>query len=99
MDRKQRLLSYLTLSALAVSVGGSGWAVARTTNAPTSAPPFAHPAFERTWQRTDRPVALGQVQRSFYWGPAPNSGGLLEDYSEGVGEKRLVQSFDQNRME
>jgi hypothetical protein len=61
--------------------------------------PFAHPAFQRTWERTDRPVSFGQVVRSWYWGPNPNSGGLLEDYAEGVGGKRLVQYFDKSRME
>jgi hypothetical protein len=63
------------------------------------APPFAHPAFQRTWERTDRLVASGQVQRSWYWGPAPNTGGLMEDYAQGQGGKRLVQYFDKSRME
>ncbi len=63
------------------------------------APPFAHPAFQRTWERTDKLVASGQVQRSWYWGPAPNTGGLMEDYAQGQGGKRLVQYFDKSRME
>jgi hypothetical protein len=86
------------LGALALSglPGGTG---ARTYAAPAQAEEFAHPAFQRTWERTDRPVALGEVQRSFYWGPAPNTPGLLEDYAEGLGGKRLVQYFDKSRME
>jgi hypothetical protein len=60
---------------------------------------FANAAFQRTWERTDKPVASGQVQRSWYWGPAPISDGLQEDYAEGVGGKRLVQYFDKSRME
>ena len=32
---------------------------------------FADPAFQATWERTDKPVADGTVKRSFYWGPAP----------------------------
>lgn len=60
---------------------------------------FADPAFQRTWERTDKPVASGQVQRSWYWGPAPISGALQEDYAEGAGGKRLVQYFDKSRME
>jgi hypothetical protein len=60
---------------------------------------FANPAFQRVWERTDKPVASGQVQRSWYWGPTANSEGLQEDYAEGAGGKRLVQYFDKSRME
>jgi hypothetical protein len=60
---------------------------------------FAQPAFQRLWERTDRPVASGQVQRSWYWGPAPNSTALYEEYQEGPGGTRLVQYFDKSRME
>ncbi len=60
---------------------------------------FANPAYQRIWERTDRPVASGAVRRSWYWGPVPNTGGLQEDYAEGVGGKRLVQYFDKSRME
>jgi hypothetical protein len=60
---------------------------------------FANAAFQRTWERTDKPVASGTVQRSWYWGPSANTGGLQEDYAEGVGGKRLVQYFDKSRME
>jgi hypothetical protein len=90
----------VTLAVLAAStLVGSGGARATTLNAPAQVEPFAHPAFQRTWERTDRPVSFGQVSRSWYWGPNPNSGGLLEDYAEGVGGKRLVQYFDKSRME
>ncbi|HUP28190.1 MAG TPA: hypothetical protein VM409_07130 [Chloroflexia bacterium] len=67
--------------------------------AATSQQAFAHPAFQRTWERTDTPVASGQVQRSWYWGPFANTTGLQEDYAEGAGGKRLVQYFDKSRME
>src|SRR3954469_14067480 len=88
MKIKRRLLSYFSLSALAITISGSGWAVARTVSAPLAVPAFAHAAFQKTWARTDRPVSFGQVQRSFYWGPNPNTAGLLEDYAEGAGGKR-----------
>src|SRR5690349_1097287 len=99
MNIKRKSRSYLALPLLALSVGGSSWAVARTVSAPLGVPAFAHAAFQKTWERTDRPVSFGQVQRSFYWGPNPNTGGLLEDYAEGIGGKRLVQYFDKSRME
>jgi hypothetical protein len=63
--------------------------------------PFAHPAFERVWDRTDHPVKLGQLSRTWFWGPGPNSRGLLEQYNEAPsGDRlRLVQYFDKSRME
>src|SRR5438093_9163601 len=39
---------------------------------------FAQPAFEATWRHTDAPVAAGSVKRTWFWGPQPNTGGLME---------------------
>ncbi|MDQ5824166.1 MAG: hypothetical protein M3441_08130 [Chloroflexota bacterium] len=39
------------------------------------------------------------VKRSWYWGPQPNTGQILEDYAEGPGGQHLVQYFDKSRME
>jgi hypothetical protein len=63
--------------------------------------PFAHPAFESVWTRTDRVVKEGRISRTWFWGPGPNSLGLLEQYNESsAGDKRrLVQYFDKSRME
>src|SRR5436190_453409 len=69
------------------------------SSAYASPPAFAMPAFESTWRRTDDLVASGQVKRTWFWGPAPSSGGLSEEYKEGAGGKRLVQYFDKSRME
>jgi hypothetical protein len=60
---------------------------------------FADPAFERVWTRTDSLVATGAVRRSWYWGPQPNTGQVLEEYAEGPGGQHLVQYFDKSRME
>ncbi|MEO6456649.1 MAG: hypothetical protein ABIO92_00020 [Chloroflexia bacterium] len=68
-------------------------------SASSSQVPFAHAAFQRTWERTDKPVASGQVQRSWYWGPTANTPALNEEYIEGAGGRRLVQYFDKSRME
>lgn len=65
---------------------------------PTRADSFADPAFQATWERTDKPVADGTVKRSFYWGPGAGVA-QTEAYAEGVGGKRLVQYFDKSRME
>src|SRR6476659_11379947 len=59
---------------------------------------FADPAFMRTWERTDKPVADGAVKRGFYWGPAAGEA-RQEQYAEGQGGARLVQYFDKSRME
>lgn len=59
---------------------------------------FADPAFQRTWERTDKQVAEGAVKRGFYWGPAPFET-RQEQYAEGQGGTRLVQYYDKSRME
>lgn len=62
---------------------------------------YAHPAFQRIWDRTDHPVQQGQVSRTYFWGPGPNTPGLFEQYNESpLGNRlRLVQYFDKSRME
>ncbi len=60
---------------------------------------FADPAFNRLWNRTDAPVVSGRTSRSFLWGPKPLTAGIMEDYVEATGGKRLVQYFDKTRME
>jgi hypothetical protein len=61
--------------------------------------PFADPAFQRVWSRTDQPVLSGQVSRTWFWGPGPNTPGLIEQYNQGINRQRLVQYFDKSRME
>ena len=68
--------------------------------ATANAPAFADPAFQKLWNRTDQQVASGAASRTFLWGPAPNTQGIVEDYQESPnGGKRLVQYFDKSRME
>jgi hypothetical protein len=64
-----------------------------------SAQAFADPAFEKVWQRTDKPIAEGRVARSWMWGPQPFTEGMQEPYAESPGGSRLVQYFDKSRME
>ncbi len=56
-------------------------------------------AFNQTWQRTDDPVALGLVDRTWMWGPDGFTAALSEEYTEGPGGERTVQYFDKSRME
>lgn len=59
---------------------------------------FADPAFNRVWQRTDRPIAEQRAARSWIWGPR----GLMartEGYIQSASGLRQVQYFDKGRME
>ena len=95
-----RLISCAIAAAIIVATfGGAKGTLARTQAAPLAANAFANSAFQSTWDRTDHPASQGQVKRSFYWGPRPNTAGMQEEYAEGPGGKRLVQYFDKSRME
>jgi hypothetical protein len=63
-----------------------------------AAAPFAEVAFKQLWEVTDAPVAAGQAQRSWYWGPEPGVT-LSEPYAGSKSGTRLVQYFDKARME
>jgi hypothetical protein len=59
---------------------------------------FADPAFDRVWQRTDRPIVERRATRSWIWGPH----GLMartEGYVQSASGLRQVQYFDKARME
>ena len=56
-------------------------------------------AFERTWQRTDLPVATQAVSRTWMWGPGAFTGPMIEWMTDNPGNGRLVQYFDKSRME
>jgi len=61
-----------------------------------AAAPIGHDDFWRTWARTDKPVADGNIQRTWIWGPEAYTGVLSEPYD---GATRSVQYFDKSRME
>jgi hypothetical protein len=67
-----------------------------STNA--SAGGFAFPEFSAAWQRADGPVAVGQVARSWLWGPEPGST-VEEAFAESSKGRRTVQYYDKARME
>jgi hypothetical protein len=66
---------------------------------PVAAVAPASGAIERTWQRTDKPVADGQVSRTWMWGPQANTEVVQEHYDDSPGQTRSVQYFDKSRME
>ena len=71
----------------------------RPATAAAEPPAFAADAFTARWERLDRPVARQVTQRSWLWGPGPNSVGIRESYADSPGGERLVQYFDKSRME
>lgn len=58
-----------------------------------------HPEFQRTWERTDRPVSTGETSRTWMWGPGGHTDAFQEPYLDADGGYRLVQYFDKSRME
>jgi sugar lactone lactonase YvrE len=56
-------------------------------------------AFQRTWERTDRPVFDGKAARTWMWGPVANTQIMTEAYVEAPDGMREVQYYDKARME
>ena len=84
---------------LTLLLGLHAGSAVRVASAQASDYKFGDPAFQATWDRTDRLVDSGQVKRSFYWGPGPFEPARTEEYAEGPGGQHLVQYFDKSRME
>jgi hypothetical protein len=83
------------LGTMASSAASPGAGI--VSRAPASA--VSDPALQRTWARTDRPVAEGAVSRTWMWGPDAFREAVMEDYNESPGGVRKVQYFDKSRME
>ncbi|HKP52112.1 MAG TPA: hypothetical protein VJ183_05625 [Chloroflexia bacterium] len=93
-----------TLLASGLARVGNPYTVAAQMSTPPNGQsaqgyPFADPAFERVWRRTDWLVLNSKVKRSYFWGPGPISPSLNEQYAEGIGGTHRVQYFDKSRME
>lgn len=56
-------------------------------------------AFQRTWQRTDGPVASHAISRTWMWGPAAFTAPMTETMTDAPDGRRVVQYFDKSRME
>ena len=92
--------SRLLIGALALALTiGLVPASTRVLAEPTvTYPAFADPAFQKVWERYDKPVYYGQAARSYTWGNQITAG-ITEGYAEGPSGKHLVQYFDKSRME
>ncbi len=84
----------VTLTGLTLLAGFGG----QVAVGQTKPGPFADPALQRVWQRTDLPVAEGRVNRTWLWGPTPGVS-IQEPFKEGKGGTHLAQYFDKARME
>jgi sugar lactone lactonase YvrE len=84
--------SWLAASALLILAIALGTAY-------TAAVMPANEHFQRTWARTDQPVANAIVTRTWMWGPDAFTAELQEPYAESPGGQRSVQYFDKARME
>ena len=59
----------------------------------------ANEHFQRTWERTDRPVQDPEVDRTWIWGPSGFTADCMEPYYKTNAGEREVQYFDKSRME
>lgn len=70
---------------------------------PVSAASISDYDIQRTWNRTDKPVADHQASRTWMWGPEPFTDKFVEPFVEGnyysSKGQRQVQYFDKSRME
>ena len=57
---------------------------------PALAPEPANAFFQRTWERTDEPVAATAVSRTWVWGPEPFSGPAGEPYADAATRLRAT---------
>jgi hypothetical protein len=66
---------------------------------PATAEAPANNAFTALWQRTDLPVAVDHVHRSWMWGDPASATPVVESYDGAPGGVRVVQYYDKGRME
>ncbi len=89
--RRARIVSRAWLVSVILLIASS--------TSPVNAQVPATSAFLGLWQRTDLPVATGDVQRSWMWGNPLSANPSVESYADSPGGIRLVQYYDKGRME
>ncbi len=86
----RKLLPVVAILSLLLTLIGPGSALAIS---------FDQQPFYMRWVHTDLPVAEGEVNRTWVWGPGPITAGMDEPYAESPDGTRRVQYFDKSRME
>ncbi len=96
----RRTTNLARILALLICLGAVCQALVTSTQSALAAPSegFADSQIRAVWQRDDGPVASGQVERAWMWGPGPfyTDYEPLTDAPEG---NHLVQYFDKGRLE
>ena len=87
------------LSGFAIALMFASLAAVSSVAGTGNSAPDADPAFERTWARTDKPVADGAAARTWMWGPSPFTDPLVEEYDQAPEGRRTIQYYDKSRME
>lgn len=87
------------LGLVGVLIGSLSLILALLTLTVAKADSPANEYFDRTWQRTDKPVADHRISRTWIWGPEAFTGELTEAYADAPVGHRTVQYFDKSRME
>ena len=88
-------LIYPKGTATPTALRQDGWALTQSDRLKG----FADSSIQNVWAGSDQAVAAGGSNRSWLWGPQPDTSARLEKYAEGPGGYRLVQYFDKSRME
>ena len=90
--RSRALQIALVIAGLSILLGA-----AALNRVSAVAPSNEH--FQRTWERTDKPIVDGVVSRTWVWGPEAISNEVSEPYFDAPDGSRRVQYFDKSRME
>ncbi|HYI15889.1 MAG TPA: hypothetical protein VEX37_10895, partial [Thermomicrobiales bacterium] len=86
----KRMLHIAVLMAIVISATSIAWVGAQSG---------AENAFDRTWERTDKPVSDHEADRTWMWGPQENAIEKTEPYAGAPGDQRTVIYYDKSRME
>ena len=98
-NRPENRVGILIALVVFMSVGLLAFESVPASVAAAKAPDFSNSLFQANWNRTDKPIADSKTSRSWYWGPAPQTVGFMENYADSPNGKREVQYFDKARME
>src|SRR5690242_5390655 len=92
MNMKYKWWSTVLLTLALLAAGFAGPA------GPAAAAAQIDPAFQRVWERSDKPVTEARAARSWTWGPTPIDT-RTEPYKDAPGGQRQVAYYDKARME
>ena len=98
IPERQRSLYYVGSALLTLLLCNLALTLTFSEAALAADPSFPDPAFQRVWNRTDKPISDGLVSRTWLWGPSVIAA-TQEAYAEAPNGQRTVLYFDKTRME